>query len=160
MAEEGRITRLQIAKIWASARALGMDSALLHELVPGGSIRGLNRSEASRLIDHLIQLGATRHRPRGVNRGKLAATQDQRNFICFLLGKLGWLNDPDHTRHFLRKYFHFESVEGIPDRRRAGAVIEALKAILRRRTGRQARSKVPCAAAPQGCRDSMPRSNT
>jgi len=134
----GRITRPQIAKIWASARELEMDRDLLYALVPRGSIRGLTRQEASQLIEHLINLGAgpckvsERTEARRAENARTRATQHQRNFIYFLLGKLGWLENPERARGFLRKYFHVESVEEIADRKKASGVIEALKAIYRR----------------------------
>lgn len=149
MTGPGQVTRLQIAKIWASARELGMDSALLHQLVPRGSIRSLSRAEASELIERLVQLGATAERIRGRRstrargRGGLPPTHHQRHFIHYLLGKLGWLQDPAHTRNFLLKYFHVESVEAIATRKKAGAVIEALKAIQRRRGAQQALARTP-----------------
>ena len=47
------ITKAQIAKIWATARELGLDDETLHFIVPRGSIKNLTREEASDLIEYL-----------------------------------------------------------------------------------------------------------
>ena len=138
-----QITKAQIAKIWACAGALGLDKELLYLLVPRGSISAMTRHEASQLIRHLMDLGARRVGPRRFESPESeqaraatvdpdAATQDQRNFIYFLLGKIGWLQEPTRVKGFLRKYAHVGSVEELPDRKRASAIIEALKAIYKR----------------------------
>ena len=59
-------------------------------------------------------------------------TQEQRDFIYFLFGRLGWLDNMNRVSGFLRKYAGVERVEDLPDRKRAIAIIEALKAMVRR----------------------------
>ena len=136
-----QITKAQIAKIWARAHSLGLDEELLYLLVPRGSISAMTRHEASELIEHLTQLAGQRVGP--ANQESLdperaksdpnAVTQEQRNFIYFLFGRIGWLHDPVRIRSFLKKFAHADSVEEIPNRKRASAIIEALKAIYKRR---------------------------
>lgn len=138
-----RITRAQIAKIWACAHAIGLDEELLYLLVPRGSISGMTRREASELIDCLSALDGGRVGP--LRRGSPPArrarrrpvdpnvtTQDQRDFIYFLFGRIGWLQEPRRVRGFLEKYAKVDTVEEIRDRKRASAIIEALKAIYKR----------------------------
>lgn len=142
---DGRVTNAQIAKIWACAHDIGLDSALLHLLVPRGSIRAMTRAEASELIEHLIELGARQVGPRldspaphleGAENATppdpAAATPEQLHFIHFLLGRLGWVRQPERTRGFLMKYAGAAAVEEIRDKARASAIIEALKAIHKR----------------------------
>ena len=130
------VTRAQVAKIWACARDLGLDREMLYLLVPRGSISALSHREASELIEHLVELGARRvaaEQPAAVgNSDPNAATQEQRNFIHFLFGRLGWIGSPARVRGFLRKFAGVDTLEAIRDRKRASAIIEALKAIYRR----------------------------
>lgn len=134
------ITKAQIARIWASAHALGLDREMLYLLVPRGSIRAMTRREAAMLITHMDDLAAKRVGPlraenllpevsRSRNPDPHAATPDQCHFIYFLFGRLGWLENPARVRGFLRKYAGVPTVEEIADRKRASAIIEALKAI-------------------------------
>jgi hypothetical protein len=135
---EKRITRAQIAKIWASAHEIGLDNELLHLLVPRGSIRAMTQDEGSELIQQLIELGARqigqRMEPERAEtvRSTTDATPEQRQFIHFLLGRLGWMRQPERTRGFLLKYAGVATVEDIRDKARASAIIEALKAISKR----------------------------
>jgi hypothetical protein len=138
------ITRAQVAKIWACARDLGLDREMLYLLVPRGSISALSHREASELIERLAELGAGRGAggpakeagPSAMLRASRsdpnAATQDQRNFIYFLFGRVGWIGSTARVRGFLRKFAGVDTVEAIRDRKRASAIIEALKAIYRR----------------------------
>ncbi|MDK1032788.1 MAG: DUF1018 domain-containing protein [Planctomycetia bacterium] len=155
-----RITKAQIAKIWACAHALGLDRELLYLLVPRGSISAMTREEASGLIEHLTRLQDKRvGPPRAWKRARTssrpcftaadilkpgsssasttkgdpnAPTQEQRNFIYFLFGKIGWLQPSARMRGFLRKFVGVHSVEDIRERKKAIALIEALKAIHKR----------------------------
>ena len=146
---EGAITRAQIAKIWACARELGLDREMLYLLVPRGSISALSQAEASELIEKLVELGAKRVGPLRTTSAPApgagtettdphAATQEQRNFIYFLFGRLGWVAEPRRLRGFLRKFAGVDTIEEIRDRRRASAIIEALKAIHKREKSRAA----------------------
>jgi hypothetical protein len=139
---ETGITHAQVAKIWACAHEIGLDKEMLYLLVPRGSISALTQREASELIEHLVQLGARKTQGATVRKPEAvvapapadpnAATREQHNFIQFLFGRLGWLGQPNRIRGFLRKFAGVETVEDIRDRKRASAIIEALKAIHRR----------------------------
>jgi hypothetical protein len=144
-----QITKAQIAKIWASARGLGLDRDVLYLLVPRGSISSMTKAEASDLIEHLSGAGATRARRSPGRKNSTARakrtthsptpspsgppTSEQRYFIYFLFGRLGWLEQPGRMRGFLRKFVKVDTVEAIPTRKKASALIEALKAIHNRR---------------------------
>ena len=132
-----RATRAQIAKIWTMAHALGLDSESLHLLVPGGSIRLLSRVEASELIERLSGADAARTQDQSQTppppADSNAATREQLNFIHFLFGRVGWIMQPVRMRGFLRKFAGVDYIEEIKDRRRASAIIEALKAMYNRK---------------------------
>lgn len=143
-----RITKAQIAKIWALAREIGLTRETLYLLVPQGSISTLNRREASELIGRLSgrpNRCGHRRRPRNYDhvfaRGRprtraptaAAATPEQWDFIYYLFGRLGWVSAPRRVQGFLRKFAGVSTVEEIADRKRASAIIEALKAMCRRR---------------------------
>jgi hypothetical protein len=137
-------SRAQIAKIWALAHELGLDREMLYLLVPRGSITALTRREASDLIEQLSGLHARREGAPPLAPGPAAgtpahdrnapdATPEQLHFIHFLIGRLGWAARPDRARGFLMKFAGVPTVEQIRDKRRASAIIEALKAIEHRR---------------------------
>lgn len=130
----GTISKAQTSRIWACAHELGLNAQMLYHLVPRGSISALSRQEAAELIECLEKLksGAS-HAFRTERTDKpRAATLEQRNFIYFLFGRLGWIEQPERMRGFLQKYAHVASVEEIPDSKRASAIIEALKAMNKR----------------------------
>jgi hypothetical protein len=136
------ITKLQISRIWATAHELGLDRESLYRQVPGGSISHLSRGQASDVIERLESL--KRHEqsmdmPPASSVAQETVTPEQIHFIHYLFGRLGWLRDPGHMANFLHKYFHVNRLEELPDRKRASAVIEALKAIVARRGGRTPR---------------------
>ena len=129
-----RITRKQIAAIWASARDLGLDRELLYSLVPGGSISRLNRRQGAQLIDILRDLGA---KPPGGSDSPpppgWTVTEGQKALIRHLFQRLGWHENPRREEGFLLKYAGVSDVDDLTDRKRAIAIIEALKAMLARR---------------------------
>jgi hypothetical protein len=130
------ITRAQVAKIWACAHDLGLDREMLYLLVPRGSISALSHREASELIEHLMDLGARRvaaDQPQAASDSDPnSATQEQQHFIHFLFGRVGWIGSPARVHGFLKKFAGVDTIEAIRDRKRASAIIEALKAIYRR----------------------------
>jgi len=134
------VTRAQMAKIWAAAREIGMDRETLYLLVPRGSIRNLSREEASELIEQLCggpgssaEDTRTRYHDRPRTPPGRYVTAGQRRLIAALFHRLGWDADPRRMRGFLRKYAHVERIDDLRDRKRAIAIIEALKAIAGRR---------------------------
>jgi len=158
--DTAKATRLQIARIWATAHELGLGREALYRLVPGGSISRLNRAQASDVITHLEAMRRDEAasevrapRPAAAN----AVTPDQLHFIHYLFGRLGWLSEPGHMANFLNKYFHVSRLEDLPDRRRASAVIESLKAILARRRQRVTRpAAAQDGATPKGAASQEP----
>lgn len=141
--EDDPISRKQIARIWAAAHDLALDRQALYALVPGGSISRLNRKQAAALIEALDRLSANEGRPTvpadaQPKREPAAwqATEAQRALIRSLFQRLGWHADPRRERGFLRKFAHVERLEDLASRRKAIALIEALKAILARQQGR------------------------
>ena len=153
------ITRRQLARIWASAQALKLSREKLYALVPGGSLSHLTRHQAAEVINKLNQLEsgllppATRPATAGKRAGKLCGTGSsvptpavdsdsagpawqmtaaQRALIHHLFERLGWTDNPRRVQGFLKKYAHVDDLDYLTDKRRAIAVIEALKAILAR----------------------------
>lgn len=139
MNQNGRITKKQIAAIWASARDLGMDKELLYTLVPGGSISRLNRRRAAQLIDILRDLGAKPPRKEHAEKPQPGwhVTDAQKDMIRRLFNRLGWDDNPHRMEGFLKKYAGASNVDELTDRKRAIAVIEALKAMLARQAGKK-----------------------
>lgn len=137
MNDSGRITKKQIASIWASARDLGMDKELLYTLVPGGSISRLNRRQAAQLIDMLRDLGAKPPRREHSEKPQPGwhVTEAQKEMIGRLFHRLGWDDNPHRMEGFLKKYAGASNMDELTDRKRAIAIIEALKAILARQAG-------------------------
>jgi len=132
---ENTATKSQVSKIWACANELGLDRDMLYLLVPRGSISAMTRREAAELIEHLERLRYKRDAPANpaktasLRSNPNAATDEQKHFIHFLFGRLGWLGQPRRIHGFLRKYAKVATIEQIRDRKRASAIIEALKAI-------------------------------
>ena len=137
-----RITKAQIAKIWASAHELGFDRETLYLLVPRGSITNLTRREAADLIERLSGGARRTHPPNHTARpsepeGTLA-TGRQRSLIAGLFDQLGWTAQPHRIRGFLHKFAHVETLGQVRSRKRAIALIEALKSMVKRKTRSQA----------------------
>ena len=59
----------------------------------------------------------------------LSTTEATNGRVC---GRVGWLDKMKCVEGFLKKYAGVERVGDLPDRKRASAIIEALKAIHRR----------------------------
>lgn len=92
------ITKAQITKLWAQARELGLEADELHamvaELAGKASIRALTAAEGSRVIDALVERGAS-----GQGRRRLPplapgvvrlATPWQLEKLAELIETLGW----------------------------------------------------------------------
>lgn len=98
----------QISKIWAAAREVGFERPDVYDLVESvsgqRSVSELTQAQASRVIDHLVELGATAGRPSSPKpHGRKTApnellmiTTDQRRLIENLRERLGgkWLESP------------------------------------------------------------------
>jgi hypothetical protein len=122
------ITRRQMARIWASAHALKLTREELYALIPGGSISHLTRGQATEVIQKLSAHGS---QP-SAEFPPWQMTEAQRQLILHMVERLGWTDNPHRIQGFLRKYAHVDDLEHLTDRKKAIAVIEALKAILAR----------------------------
>lgn len=119
------ISRMQIAKIYAMSRELGIDNDLLHELVDAqtgcSSLRELTRAQGNMVIDRLA----------GRNGAGRMATPRQKYYIKVLLEKMGWVRedgaaDTGRLEGLLKARFGVDSY-GCLTVKKAGEVIEALK---------------------------------
>ena len=107
------ITNKQIKLVWVLARQIGMDSDLLHKLVfkvtGNDSLKALSIEETNQVIDSLIYAGAKVKKtikPRGKalppNVVELI-TPDQVRFIKYLEKELGWHENPERLKGFLKR---------------------------------------------------------
>lgn len=132
------VTDAQRSKLFAAARELGLDNDELHALVKDvtgkTSVRQLTMDEAGHVIDALVQRGASsgaRHPlPAGVPR---LVTPWQLARIRDLIHTLGWQDARPLYEGVIKRalggpVYPRTSAE-------AGKVIEAFKAIMRRRIG-------------------------
>lgn len=135
--QSGPLTEAQLTKLWAAARELGMDSTELHDLVGSlvgkGSLRALTVAEAARIIDALVERGASsgnrrlRRLPPDVPR---LVTPWQLERLANLIRELGWQDARPLYEGVLKRaigsLWPRTSLQG-------SKAIEAFKAILLRR---------------------------
>lgn len=136
------ITKAQIVKLWVAAQELGMDGEALHALVSEKtgktSIRALTTGEGIKVIDALVELGASgqgrrrRSLPPGVTR---LVTPWQMKRLAELIAQFGWPQPrwEGVVRKAIGRPLPRTSVE-------AAKCIEAVRAILKREEGHQART--------------------
>ena len=122
------ISKEQIRMMHGVARRAGMDTddlhAMVYEMCGKESIRALTCREGIKVIDRLKQrAGEEPMVPAG------RATGAQRAMICSLERELGWGNEPERLRGFLRARFGVESINWLTDKK-ASAAINALKAMV------------------------------
>lgn len=131
-----RITRPQIQKIYATARELNIDNELLHTYVfnKTGSehISTLTVAEACKVIDgleaHKIEKTGG-HAP-----GR--ATPKQKKFIEDLEKKLGWHEEPQRMKGYIKKYAGVEDISWLTQKQ-ASNIIEGLKKVVEREGGKR-----------------------
>lgn len=139
------ITEKQIKLMWVLAKQLGVDSQALHELIHGAygktSLKSLAKNEAKTIIDRFIQAGGKVKKKRAPRRSLPPnvvelVTRKQLRFIETLEKKLGWHDNPERLRGFLKRIIKAETVrtkkEGIK-------VIQALKNMVERNLEKEAR---------------------
>jgi len=136
------ISRKQIVKLWAQARELGMDGEALHALVAEktgkSSVRALTAKEGIKLIDGLVELGASGQGRRleplqpGVTR---LVTPWQMKRLAELIAQLGW--SQARWEGVVRKAIGRPSPRTSTE---AAKCIDAVRAILKREEGHQART--------------------
>jgi len=127
-------TQPQNRRYWQQVQELGLrdnDEArrgILFQTVGKESSKDLTRAEMRTVIDHQeYLLGRRPAPPISVSSG---ATVEQRALIRSLETDLGWADNPDRLRGFVRKMTH-ERVEDVDRLRRSEAsqVIEGLKSM-------------------------------
>ena len=142
-----RITGKQLKLLWVLARQLGMTDELLHAGVLWAtgkeSIRELSVWEAKAVIDGLIDDGA-RVKKKRKSRRLLApnivelVTGEQLRFIEYLEKQLGWQDNPERLKGFIKRTVKKENVrtkqEGIK-------VIQGLKSMLARKPRKEVNTR-------------------
>lgn len=132
------ITEKQIKLIWVLAKQLSVDKDALHELIRGvygkTSLKSLAKHEAKTIIDRFIQAGGKvnkKRTPRKTLPPNVVemVTRKQLRFIETLEKKLGWQDNPERLKGFLKRIIKAETVrtkkEGIK-------VIQGLKSMIER----------------------------
>lgn len=135
------ITKMQISKIWATAKELGWDKDLLYCAVSrisgGNSISELTKHQAIQLIEYLLsqkKVVVRETRP-GM------ATEKQIRLINKLAGELGWDDDPKRLQGFIKKYSKVDNPKWMTVKM-ASNIIQALKAMIARQTAESEAQKV------------------
>lgn len=135
--EEKKVTRLQLAKIYALANKHGMDNELLHAyieaLIGKDSLKELSYEEAGRVADSLMGKDVVSRFPR-----QEVLTDRQKRLIISLAIQLGWvrednknLADFERLNGFVRKQYNTIYMRAL-SRSNASKCIEALKDMLDR----------------------------
>ncbi|MFT9496348.1 regulatory protein GemA [Anaerosolibacter sp.] len=126
-----KITNGQMRKMYATAKEIGIDNDLLHNLVFHVSgqehISALTKREAMDVIDALEEKKTGRKKQRGNNR----ASEEQKNKIRKLEEALGWKGDPKRLQGFMRKFARVEKLDWLTPNQ-ASNLIESLKKVLER----------------------------
>jgi len=138
------ITKKQIQVMWVLARQLGMADENLHDFVREQtgkhSIKGLSGSEGGEIIDSLIEAGAKVKKKRKPRRDLPPnvvelATPEQIRFIKYLEKQLGWQDNPERIKGFLKHTIKKETIRTKQDGVKA---IQGLKSMADRKTRKEA----------------------
>lgn len=136
------VTPAQVKAIFSLGNKLGMDKEDLHGIAyrhgKVESIKQLSRREAGAVIEELkTRLGQPLTSPMRQN-VLYRATPEQQQKIAALVRELGWNDQPERLRGFVRRMCRVDDVRFLnPDQ--ASRVIEALKAM--QKGGRAERKK-------------------
>lgn len=118
------ITAAQIRMLYGLARKNGLDNDMLHarvfEETRLDSIRDMSASAAARMIDSLM----------GKKQSDVRATNAQIGVIQGLEEKLGWKEQPDRLRGWLRSRWQVECPQWL-NSYQARECIEGMKAMLK-----------------------------
>ena len=135
------ITKRQIKLVWVLARQIGMDSDLLHELVfkvtGNDSLKALSIKEANQVIDSLIYAGAKVKKTTKPRRKALPPnvveliTPDQVRFIKYLEKELGWHENPERLKGFLKRTIKSEVAR---TKKQGIKIIQGLLSMVRRQS--------------------------
>ena len=137
------ITTKQIKLTWVLARQIGMDSDCLHEMVfnitGNDSLKALSVEQGKQVIDSLIYAGAKVKKTRKPRRDLPLnvvelITPDQVRFIKYLEKKLGWHDNPERLKGFLKR-----TIKGkVAKTKKEGIkAIQGLKSMVERRSERR-----------------------
>ena len=125
-----KATAKQIQAIFALGKKLGMDTEDLHGIayrISGvESIRALTSREAGRMIDELRMRAGEKPNTPGGGAGRL--TDAQRRMIAVLTRDLGWIDQPERLRGWLRKFAGVDDVRFLTVQQGI-RVIDCLKAM-------------------------------
>lgn len=129
----GKATYPQIKKIYALSKELGLDNDSLHiftsDLTGVGSISHLSNIQAIKLIDEL------EYEKTGIRKASTfrsyRATEDQIFKIRALERELGWDDNPNRLKGFMKKYCKIDNINWLTFSQ-ASNLIEALKKVSER----------------------------
>lgn len=123
----------QLRAIYGMAHKTGLDDGDLHALVHGltgcESLAELTGYNAGRVIDRLKELlgQETGQKMRG-SAGPARATGGQQRKILAQVRAMGWAEEPERLRGWLRKRYQVENVRFLTPQQ-AGMCIDALKSM-------------------------------
>ena len=132
------ITRDQIKLIWVLARQIGMESNELYDVVSAvtgkDSIKALSVTDGTDIIEVLVRAGGRvkkKRKPRPDLPPNVVelVTRKQTRLIKHLEKKLGWQDNPERLKGFIRRII---KREGVRTKQEAMKVIEGLKSMARR----------------------------
>lgn len=118
-----------ISAIWALGNKLGMDSEDIHVVVERetgkSSMRKCTDKQLVKVLDAMKLIGGIEQQRRG------GITDKQLRYISILEHELGWYDNPDRLRGFIKKMCNVEHVKWLT-LKQASNVIEGMKALLKR----------------------------
>lgn len=124
-----KATHAQLKAMFALGNKLGMDTEDLRGVAYriGGveSLKALSKREAGRMIEELKRRAGEPTESRSPNR----ATEPQRRMINALVRQMGWADQPERLRGWLRRYCGAEDIRFLTPEQ-AGKAIDGLKAML------------------------------
>lgn len=135
------INAKQIKLIWVLVKQIGLDEDQVHNLIfqvtAKKSIKTLSDLEVNQLINHFIRMGARVKKRRGPSRNLPfnvveLVSQKQIRLVDILADQLGWQDDPDRLKGFIRKVIKRDRIITKQDGMK---VIEGLKSILNKKKG-------------------------
>ena len=125
-----------LKKIWALAKEIGMDEDTLRSIVERitgqARLSGLSKAEACAVIDAMNEVSGKKKPVRREYR----ITDAQKRKINYLVQELGWTDDPDHLRKFIKKYYKIDHIDWLTTKL-ASNLIESLKNVLARHQKKQ-----------------------
>ncbi|WP_248928181.1 regulatory protein GemA [Paenibacillus hamazuiensis] len=114
-----------LKKIWALAKEIKMSEedvrAIAERITGEARLSTLSKAEACLIIDTMNEVaGKTRARPRG------RISKAQRWKIAELEKELGWSDEPQHLKNFIKKYYKVDHIDWLTQPK-ASKLIESLK---------------------------------